>query len=49
MSGPSQHPCRAQREAADLARLVKRGGLIADIKAIWRGRELPEGRQHWQL
>ena len=34
---------------ADLARLVKPGGLIADIKAIWRGRELPVGRQHWQL
>jgi len=36
-------------EAADLARLVKPGGLIADIKAIWRGRPLPEGRRHWQL
>jgi UDP-N-acetyl-D-galactosamine dehydrogenase len=34
---------------ADLARLVKPGGLIADIKAIWRGRELPAGRQRWQL
>src|SRR6266478_3258611 len=34
---------------ADLARLVKPGGLIADIKAIWRGRRLPEGRQYWQL
>ncbi|HYV87455.1 MAG TPA: UDP binding domain-containing protein, partial [Candidatus Polarisedimenticolia bacterium] len=33
----------------DLARLVRPGGLIADIKAIWRGRELPAGRQHWQL
>ncbi len=34
---------------ADLARLVKNGGLIADIKAIWRGRHLPPGRRHWQL
>jgi UDP-N-acetyl-D-galactosamine dehydrogenase len=34
---------------ADLARLVKPGGLIADIKAIWRGRELPAGRGRWQL
>ncbi len=33
----------------ELARLVRPGGLIADIKAIWRGRELPAGRQHWQL
>ncbi len=32
-----------------LGRLVRPGGLIADIKAIWRGRELPAGRQHWQL
>jgi len=34
---------------ADLARLVKPSGLIADIKAIWRGRELPSGRRRWQL
>ena len=34
---------------SDLARLAKPGGLIADIKAIWRGRELPAGRQRWQL
>ncbi len=34
---------------SDLARLVKPGGLIADIKAIWRGQKLPEGRQRWQL
>jgi UDP-N-acetyl-D-glucosamine/UDP-N-acetyl-D-galactosamine dehydrogenase len=34
---------------SELALLVKPGGLIADIKAIWRGRELPEGRQRWQL
>ena len=35
--------------SADLARLVKPGGLIADVKGIWRGRELPAGRQRWQL
>jgi len=34
---------------SDLGRLVRPGGLIADIKAIWRGRELPPGREHWQL
>ena len=33
----------------DLGRLARPGGLIADVKAIWRGRELPAGRQHWQL
>ena len=35
--------------SADLARLVKPGGLIADVKGIWRGRELPAGRRRWQL
>ena len=34
---------------ADFARLVKPGGLIADIKGIWRGRKLPPGRRRWQL
>ncbi len=33
----------------DLARLARPGGLIADIKGIWRGRELPAGRRRWQL
>ncbi len=34
---------------ADLARLARPGGLIADIKGIWRGRALPAGRHRWQL
>ena len=33
----------------DLARLTRPGGLIADIKGIWRGRDLPAGRRRWQL
>jgi UDP-N-acetyl-D-galactosamine dehydrogenase len=36
-------------DAADFARLVKPGGLIADIKGLWRGRELPPDRRRWQL
>ena len=33
----------------DFARLVRPGGLIADIKGIWRKTELPDTRQRWQL
>jgi UDP-N-acetyl-D-galactosamine dehydrogenase len=47
--GAVAHDQYRDLKGADLARLVKRGGLIADIKAIWRGRELPQGRQYWQL
>ena len=35
--------------AGDLARLVREGGLIADIKGIWRGMERPADRHYWQL
>jgi UDP-N-acetyl-D-galactosamine dehydrogenase len=34
---------------ADFARLVKPGGLVADIKGIWRDHRLPPGRHRWQL
>jgi UDP-N-acetyl-D-glucosamine/UDP-N-acetyl-D-galactosamine dehydrogenase len=47
--GAVAHEQYLELTEADLARLVKPGGLIADIKAIWRGRRLPEGRQYWQL
>ena len=33
----------------DFARLVKPGGLIADIKGIWRNSKLPPDRRRWQL
>ena len=32
-----------------LAALLKPGGLLADIKGIWRGRPLPGGISHWRL
>ncbi|WP_404379730.1 nucleotide sugar dehydrogenase [Caenispirillum salinarum] len=36
--------------AADaFQRLVKPGGLIADIKGMWRGAPLPQGMQVWSL
>jgi UDP-N-acetyl-D-galactosamine dehydrogenase len=34
---------------ADFARLVRPGGLVGDVKAMWRGRPLPEGLRRWEL
>lgn len=39
---------RALDDAA-LARLVVPGGLVADLKGLWRGRSLPAGLQYWVL
>jgi UDP-N-acetyl-D-glucosamine/UDP-N-acetyl-D-galactosamine dehydrogenase len=33
----------------DFARLVRPGGLIADVKGIWRDRALPASIRRWQL
>jgi UDP-N-acetyl-D-galactosamine dehydrogenase len=35
--------------ASDFARLVKPGGLVADIKGLWRKVELPLGMERWEL
>jgi UDP-N-acetyl-D-galactosamine dehydrogenase len=35
--------------AADFARLLAPGGLVADVKGMWRGAALPEGTRRWQL
>ncbi len=32
-----------------LATLLKPGGLLADIKGIWRGKTLPDGITYWRL
>ena len=32
-----------------IARLLKEGGLLADIAGLWREIELPEGLRRWQL
>lgn len=44
-------PHAAYRSFADaeLARLVKSGGLIADLKGMWRDRTLPPGLTYWTL
>ncbi|RMF12284.1 MAG: nucleotide sugar dehydrogenase [Alphaproteobacteria bacterium] len=34
---------------AQLASMVRPGGLIADIKGMWRGQEFPETVRRWQL
>jgi UDP-N-acetyl-D-galactosamine dehydrogenase len=34
---------------ADFVRLVKPGGVIADVKGMWRHRELPDGMLRWDL
>ncbi len=36
-------------KAEDLAALLKSGGLLADIKGMWRGLKLAEGIRRWEL
>lgn len=33
----------------EVGRLLKQGGLLADVKGLWRDLELPAGRQRWEL
>ena len=35
--------------AETLARLVRPGGLVADVKGMWRALALPDGMHRWQL
>lgn len=44
-------PHQAYRDLDDatLARMLRGGGLVADIKGMWRGRTLPAGLQYWTL
>ena len=35
--------------AQTLARLVRPGGLVADVKGMWRTLALPDGMRRWQL
>jgi UDP-N-acetyl-D-glucosamine/UDP-N-acetyl-D-galactosamine dehydrogenase len=44
-------PHRAYRAlaTADFARLLKPGGLVADIKGMWRGLALPPGARRWEI
>ncbi|MFC3676058.1 nucleotide sugar dehydrogenase [Ferrovibrio xuzhouensis] len=44
-------PHRTYRELDDaaLGRLLQAGGLVADIKGMWRSRSLPAGLHYWTL
>jgi UDP-N-acetyl-D-galactosamine dehydrogenase len=46
--GAVAHDAYRALSDAEIARLVRPGGLVADIKGIWRGREL-SGVRRWQL
>jgi UDP-N-acetyl-D-galactosamine dehydrogenase len=35
--------------AAEIAGLVRDGGLVADVKGLWRGLELPQAVRRWSL
>ena len=47
--GAVRHDDFLALNAADLAGLVREGGLIADIKGLWREIERPADRHYWQL
>ena len=47
--GAVRHDDYLALDTASLARLVGEGGLIADIKALWREADRPAGRRYWQL
>ncbi|MBM3542758.1 MAG: nucleotide sugar dehydrogenase, partial [Alphaproteobacteria bacterium] len=43
------HSAYVRLDDAALARLVTPGGLVADVKGIWRARALPASLRRWQL
>ncbi len=47
--GAVAHDAYAAFTTEDFARLVRPGGLVADIKGMWRDADLPEGLGRWQL
>jgi UDP-N-acetyl-D-galactosamine dehydrogenase len=47
--GAVMHAPYAAFAAADFARLVRPGGLVADVKGMWRGATLPAGLRRWQI
>ena len=47
--GAVRHAEYAALEAGSLASLLTDGGVLADIKGMWRGVELPGGYRRWQL
>ena len=47
--GAVKHDPYRELGAADLRRLLRDGGLLADIKGMWRGLALPETVRRWSL
>jgi UDP-N-acetyl-D-galactosamine dehydrogenase len=47
--GAVAHDAYKALGTADLAQLVRKGGLVCDIKGMWRGRALPDGLRRWEL
>jgi len=43
------HSAYTSFTASDLANLLKPGGLVADLKGIWRGLTLPDSFKRWEL
>jgi len=47
--GAVMHAPYAAFGAADFARLVRPGGLVADVKGMWRRAALPAGLRRWSI
>jgi UDP-N-acetyl-D-galactosamine dehydrogenase len=47
--GAVSHDAYASFAGGDFARLVKPGGLVADVKGMWRKTALPDGMERWSL
>lgn len=47
--GAVAHDAYTYLEHEALSRLVKKGGVVADIKGIWRNVEIPDALQYWLL
>ncbi len=47
--GAVAHAAYRDLEAGDFQRLLAPGGLLADLKGMWRERSLPPGLEYWQL
>jgi UDP-N-acetyl-D-galactosamine dehydrogenase len=43
------HHAYARLDAARIGDLLRPGGLIADLKGVWRDLPLPEGIRRWSL
>jgi UDP-N-acetyl-D-galactosamine dehydrogenase len=43
------HDDYRQMDADQIVAMVRPGGLIADIKGMWRKLDLPDGYPRWQL